>query len=52
MIEIDGVSKLFPGKRNSEPVLALKDVNLTVHDNEFLTILGPVGLRQDDVCCA
>jgi ABC-type polysaccharide/polyol phosphate transport system ATPase subunit len=43
VIEIVGVSKLFPGKRNSEPVLALKDVNLTVNDNEFLTILGPSG---------
>ena len=43
MIKIIGVSKLFPGQRNSEPVLALKDVDLTVNDNEFLTILGPSG---------
>jgi NitT/TauT family transport system ATP-binding protein len=43
LIEINSVSKLFPGKRNAEPVLALKDVNLTVRDNEFLTILGPSG---------
>ena len=43
MIHIEGVSKLFPGKRDSEPVLALKDLNLTVNDNEFLTILGPSG---------
>ncbi|MEX2548007.1 MAG: ABC transporter ATP-binding protein [Chloroflexota bacterium] len=43
MIEIVGVSKLFPGKRQSEPVLALKDVDLSVRDNEFLTILGPSG---------
>ena len=43
MITIDNVSKVFPGKRGSEPVLALKDVNLTVQDNEFMTILGPSG---------
>jgi NitT/TauT family transport system ATP-binding protein len=43
VIEIEDVSKLFPGKRDSEPVLALKEVNLTVSDNEFLTILGPSG---------
>jgi NitT/TauT family transport system ATP-binding protein len=43
VIEIIGVSKLFPGKRDAEPVLALKDLNLTVRDNEFLTILGPSG---------
>lgn len=43
MIEIVGISKKFPAKRDIAPVLALKDVNLTVHDNEFLTILGPSG---------
>jgi NitT/TauT family transport system ATP-binding protein len=43
MITIENVSKLFPGKRDAEPVLALKDLNLTVKDNEFLTILGPSG---------
>jgi NitT/TauT family transport system ATP-binding protein len=43
LIEIENLSKLFPGKRDSEPVLALQDVNLTVRDNEFLTILGPSG---------
>jgi NitT/TauT family transport system ATP-binding protein len=43
VIEIKGVSKIFPAKRGQEPVLALKDVDLTVKDNEFLTILGPSG---------
>jgi NitT/TauT family transport system ATP-binding protein len=43
VIEISGVSKIFPAKRGQEPVLALKDVDLTVKDNEFLTILGPSG---------
>ena len=43
MITIESVSKVFPGKKDAEPVLALQDVNLTVRDNEFLTILGPSG---------
>ena len=43
MIEIVGISKQFEGKKDAGAVLALKDVNLTVGDNEFLTILGPSG---------
>lgn len=43
MIEIVGLRKTFPGNRNEEPVDALKDVDLTIRDNEFLTILGPSG---------
>ncbi len=43
MIEIKGVSKAFPGRKGSEPVQALKDVDLIVRDNEFLTVLGPSG---------
>jgi NitT/TauT family transport system ATP-binding protein len=43
MIEIRGVSKAFPGRRGKGGVQALEDVNLTVHDNEFLTVLGPSG---------
>ncbi|MGI5193159.1 ABC transporter ATP-binding protein [Streptomyces sp. CA-288835] len=42
MIEIRGVTKTFTGREGSE-VHALKDVNLTVGDNEFLTVLGPSG---------
>lgn len=43
MIEIRGVSKAFDGRRGRGDVQALADVNLTVRDNEFLTILGPSG---------
>ncbi|MEV0775166.1 ABC transporter ATP-binding protein [Streptomyces sp. NPDC050428] len=42
MIEIRGVTKKFTGREGSD-VHALKDVNLTVADNEFLTVLGPSG---------
>ncbi len=43
MIEIRGVNKAFPARKGVEPVQALLDVDLTVHDNEFVTILGPSG---------
>lgn len=43
MIEIKGLSKSFEGRRGMGDVQALKDLNLTIHDDEFLTILGPSG---------
>jgi ABC-type nitrate/sulfonate/bicarbonate transport system ATPase subunit len=43
VIELTGLSKTFPAKGKDEPVDALKDVNLTIKDGEFLTILGPSG---------
>lgn len=43
MIEIQGLSKSFAGRRGNPDVKALEDVNLTINDNEFLTILGPSG---------
>ena len=43
MIELIGVAKTFPARGANPPVDALKDVNLTVGDGEFLTILGPSG---------
>ncbi len=43
MIEIRGLSKAFPGRRGKPSVQAIEDLNLTIHDNEFLTVLGPSG---------
>jgi NitT/TauT family transport system ATP-binding protein len=43
LIEIHGVNKAFPARKGIEPVQALVDVDLTVDDNEFVTILGPSG---------
>jgi NitT/TauT family transport system ATP-binding protein len=43
MIEIKGLGKRFAGRGASEGVQALRDVNLTIRDNEFITILGPSG---------
>ncbi len=42
MIEITGLGKTFTGQDGST-VRALDNVNLTVRDNEFLTVLGPSG---------
>ena len=43
MIEITGLTKTFPGRGSLPDVPALLDVNLTVRENEFLTVLGPSG---------
>ncbi|WP_091471006.1 ABC transporter ATP-binding protein [Paenarthrobacter nitroguajacolicus] len=42
MIEITGLGKTFTGQDGSA-VRALDNVNLSVRDNEFLTVLGPSG---------
>ncbi len=38
IIELQGVTKAFPGD-----VVAVDDVNLTVREGEFVTLLGPSG---------
>jgi ABC-type nitrate/sulfonate/bicarbonate transport system ATPase subunit len=40
---IEGVSRVFPGVRGAAPVRALEPTNLTVAENDFITILGPSG---------
>jgi putative ABC transport system ATP-binding protein len=42
MLQLQSVSKSYPG-RNCHPVTALDEVNLTVTDGEFVTIVGPSG---------
>src|SRR4051812_37326042 len=41
VIEIDGVTKLY--KMGSEVIQALRGVNLKIHRNEYLAIMGPSG---------
>jgi NitT/TauT family transport system ATP-binding protein len=45
LVEIDGVSKTFQKtvKNNTIEVKALADVNLSVRENEFISIIGPSG---------
>jgi NitT/TauT family transport system ATP-binding protein len=41
MISVDGVSQTFKGR--SGPVEALRDINLTIGEGEFLTVIGRSG---------
>src|SRR5215831_71248 len=40
---MDNVSRIFPGARRRAPTRALEPTNLTILDNDFVTILGPSG---------
>ena len=46
-VHVDGVSKRFTHRVKGE-VYAARDVRLDVAAGEFVTLLGPSGLRQDD----
>ncbi|WP_109683904.1 ABC transporter ATP-binding protein [Branchiibius hedensis] len=41
-VVVEGVSKVFPGK-GSDEVTALSDIDLTVGDGEFVSLIGPSG---------
>ena len=40
---INNVSRIFPGARRRAPTRALEPTNLTIPDNDFVTIIGPSG---------
>lgn len=42
-VEIDNISKIYPGNKKKPEVLALNTTSLTIMPNEFITILGPSG---------
>jgi NitT/TauT family transport system ATP-binding protein len=42
-LSVEAVSKEFPGVRGGAPTRALEKTDLTVEDNDFITILGPSG---------
>ena len=42
-LSVEAVSKEFPGVRGGAPTRALEKTDLTVGDNDFITILGPSG---------
>ncbi len=43
MISLEAVTKAFFTRSASEPVVAVKEVNLGISDGEFLSIVGPSG---------
>ncbi|MEF2072645.1 ABC transporter ATP-binding protein [Consotaella aegiceratis] len=43
LLEIDGVSRIFPPVRGGDPVRALEPTDLALAENDFVTILGPSG---------
>ena len=43
MIVIKGIRKRFKGKDDDAGVLALDRIDLTIRDNEFVTVIGPSG---------
>src|ERR671939_101723 len=42
-LQIEGVSRVFPGVRGAAPIRALEPITLSVAENDFITILGPSG---------
>jgi NitT/TauT family transport system ATP-binding protein/sulfonate transport system ATP-binding protein len=43
ILDIENVSRVFPGVRGAAPVRALEPTSLTVAQNDFITVLGPSG---------
>ena len=43
MIELDGVSRTFAGRRGGEPVQALRDLSLSVGPGEIVAVVGASG---------
>ena len=44
IVVFDRVQKSYDGE-----ILVVKDLNLSIKTGEFLTMLGPSGIRQDHV---
>jgi len=42
-LDIEGLSRVFAGVRGGAPTRAIEPTDLTVNDNDFVTILGPSG---------
>jgi ABC-type nitrate/sulfonate/bicarbonate transport system ATPase subunit len=40
---VDGVARVFPNRRGGAPTVALQPIDLTVAENDFITLLGPSG---------
>lgn len=44
MIEVQNVTKVFPGHgKGASPVIALKNITITLHEGEFVSVVGASG---------
>lgn len=49
VIELDGVWKAYKNHKNTEARVVLKDVNIKIEKNEFVSILGPSGCGKTTI---
>ncbi len=49
MIELEGVWKTYKNQKNTEARVVLKDVNIKIEKNEFVSILGPSGCGKTTI---
>ena len=43
VLEVKNVSKAYPNRKGDEARVVLRDINLTIEENEFICIVGPSG---------
>ena len=43
VLEVKSVSKAYPNRKGDEARVVLRDINLTIEENEFICIVGPSG---------
>jgi energy-coupling factor transporter ATP-binding protein EcfA2 len=46
IVDIKGLSYTYPGTSNQ----VLRDINLTIHEGEFLAVMGPTGAGKSTLC--
>lgn len=49
VIELEGVWKTYKNQKNTEARVVLKDVNIKIEKNEFVSILGPSGCGKTTI---
>ena len=42
-VRFEDLSKTYPGRGGGDPVEVIRQLNLTIHDGEFLVLVGPSG---------